>query len=182
MGRYVEILRFGTALERLVSRVLAETFLKRAILIVTFSVFYLSACAVNNYGLIAAKVTEGDGAIVYQTLAPGLHVRTTAKDPGASLGYTKRTCILQKSTVSPAPGWYFLNIPEKSGACHAMDLSTIGIELRLGGVDMSLTIGGRFTTQMGNAAESDNTDIYLFFDSTNPASTILRLTEPRRTQ
>ncbi|MBI5461555.1 MAG: hypothetical protein HY941_05140 [Gammaproteobacteria bacterium] len=140
----------------------------------------LSACAINNHGFIAAKITEGDGAIVYETHAPGLHIRTTAEDSGVSFGYSKRTCILEKNNDSPIPGWHYVNIPEKHGDCHATDRSTIGIELRLGAPELSLSIGGRFTTQMGYAAESDDKDMYLFFDSTKPEKTKLRLYPTRR--
>lgn len=174
--------RLEIVLKRLVRRIFTPISFHCIIYLGFLCVFFLSACAVNNYGLIATKVTHGNGAVVYETHTPGLHLRTTDEDPGVSLGYSKRTCISEKDTDSPAQGWFYLKTPKRSGACHATDLSTIGVELRLGASDLSLTIGGRFTTKMGSAAISDDKDIYLFFDKTNPEETKLSLNQPRRTQ
>lgn len=132
----------------------------------------LSSCAINNFGTTATKITKGDGAIVYENFTPGLHIRPLPNDLGLSLGYTERTCITENSKETPTTGWHYFYTPFPK-SCIATDTSTIGIELRLGSPDYSITIGGKFTTQIINSKKLINARTLLIFDSAIPAKTVL---------
>lgn len=123
----------------------------------------MSGCAVNQQGLLAVRVIEADGAMVYDTRVAGLHLRSAAADRGLSLGYTRRICILDRRDSSPPSGWYFFQGPELPGECRAYDNNTLGLELRMAAPDTSLTLGARFTTQLARVRDGDATDFSLFF-------------------
>ena len=132
-------------------------------------------CSVNGVGLLAARVNPGDGAITYTTFAPGISVRTRADDRGASIGYSRRLCLAEHTATAPARGWYFFRLPDFPDQCYARDTLTLGTELRLTPVELSVALGARLTTTLAQVPESETISYQLRYDLSDPDSAFLRL-------
>ncbi len=136
---------------------------------------FLNGCAMNGFGLVAAKISDGDGAVNYTLYAPGVHLRTNGSDAGASLGYSRRTCIAEPSAKLPGQGWYYFILPDYPEKCYATDRLTVGGEVRLTPPDISLAIGIRMTTQLAGVNLSDAADYEVSYNTADPHSAFLRV-------
>lgn len=83
----------------------------------------LSACAIGNFGSLAAKVAQNGDVSTLDLYSVGLHLRTRPDDLGAHLGYSHRT-YTSVSDGTLDPGWYFLRVPSPHGEAVAQDLTT----------------------------------------------------------
>lgn len=100
----------------------------------------LSGCAVGSVGTLVANVERRDTASVLSVYSVGLHLRTRPDDPGAHIGYSKRTYVfIADGTL--APGWYFLSVPSPARSALAQDLTTIGVDLSPAAPTAGLSLG-----------------------------------------
>lgn len=100
----------------------------------------LSGCAIGSVGTLAAHVQRHDNVSVLSIYSVGLHVRTQADDPGAHLGYSRRTYFFAVDDML-ASGWYFLRAPSPERSAFAQDLMTLGIDLSTTAPDAGLSVG-----------------------------------------
>ena len=139
------------------------------------SVAVCSGCSINGMGLIAGRINAGDGAITYSTFAPGINVRTGKDDRGLSVGMSRRLCLAEATAQSPAPGWYFFVLPTFPSPCFARDMITVGTELRMTPLGLSVALGARMTTILAQVPMADSADYELRYDHSDLNSAFLRL-------
>ena len=124
---------------------------------------------------------KGDGALVMYQRTPGLHIRTDPADAGLSLGYSERICILSDEDYDIVSGWkYFVYSAPNKAECYAMDLSTYGLEFRLGCPDTSFTLGVRHTTVMAKIPGDTAQVLHIDFNRSNPAAVFLRHSKTKK--
>lgn len=100
----------------------------------------LCGCAVGRFGTLAAHVQQRGDVSDVEVYSVGLHLRARAGDPGAHLGFSKRTYTFAADDM-PAPGWYFLRVPLPERAAVAQNLMTVGIDVATGAPAAGLSIG-----------------------------------------
>ena len=100
----------------------------------------LSGCAVGSIGTLAANVERHDTVSVLSVYSVGLHLRTRADDPGAHIGYSKRSHVFVADDTL-ASGWYFLNVPSPARSAFAQDLTTIGVDLSPAAPTAGISLG-----------------------------------------
>lgn len=100
----------------------------------------LCGCAVGRFGTLAAHVQPRGDVSDVTVYSVGLHLRARADDPGAHLGFSKRTYTFAVADMSP-PGWYVLRVPLPERAAVAQDLTTVGIDLATADPAGGLSIG-----------------------------------------
>jgi hypothetical protein len=97
-------------------------------------------CAVGSYGTMAAHVQHRETVTFLSVYSVGFHLRTREDDPGAHVGYSRRTYSLPADD-SLSAGWHFLSVPSSRFGAIAQDLTTLGLELSFARPDRGLTLG-----------------------------------------
>lgn len=142
----------------------------------------LCACSFNNYGVVAAHVTTGDGAQVVDIHRIGLGLRTYSADSGLSLGYAKESYGYAAGQKAPIPeGWYLFRIPFDLRDPLFMHLVAIGAELRWPGFETGLSLGGIATTLMANVPADQSVRYTASFEPARPAKTFIRFCKEEST-
>lgn len=122
-----------------------------------FAFFLLSACAIDNYGLLAANVTHADGAIVIDVYTVGGQLRTAAADPGLTIGGSKRSYVFARDAgESPAPGWHYFRVPLPGTLPVALDSRSLGLDIRSAAPNFDVALGYHETTVLTRAASDSN--------------------------
>lgn len=133
-----------------------------------------SACAVDNTGFLASKITDADGALVADVYSLGLQVRTISADQGVTLGYQRRSYVFELDESSPLePGWYFGHVPVPPDAFVAMNARTYGIEFDASAPEVGISLGLRDTTLLGRIEQNHDGVILLSYEPENPEKTKL---------
>lgn len=137
-----------------------------------------SGCAINNVGVIAARVEHGHGAVVYMTYAPGVSLRTYPEERGASIGMARRICIAKLDPSSPSRGVYFVALPAYPARCYTRSTTNWGLAVRLSPPDLSISLGYRDTTTLALVNVGDAVAYTVSFDTTHPSATHLEVRQP----
>jgi len=111
----------------------------------------IGGCAIGNTGTLTAHLERGDTLSVLTVYSLGLHLRTRVDDPGAHLGYSRRSYTFAGS-VQAAPGWYFLRLPALDDDAIAQELMTVGIDVTPATPDASITLGYLHTRLLARVA------------------------------
>ncbi|MEO8314206.1 MAG: hypothetical protein ABI645_05370 [Pseudomonadota bacterium] len=90
----------------------------------------LTGCALGNVGTLTANVERHDEVSVLSIYSVGLHLRSSADDPGAHFGFSKRSHVFVGDEAL-VPGWYFFRVPSPAGGALAQDLTTFGVDLSM---------------------------------------------------
>lgn len=99
-----------------------------------------TGCAVGSAGTVVAYVQQRSGVTVVSIYSLGVHWRTWEDDPGAHVGYSKRTYSFS-TAAGILPGWHFLKVPLPPGRSVAQDLMTVGMEWSTQAPASGLTLG-----------------------------------------
>ncbi|MCB1815718.1 MAG: hypothetical protein KDK04_28960 [Candidatus Competibacteraceae bacterium] len=135
----------------------------------------LMGCAINNMGLLAANVIDGEGAKVVDIYTIGWHLRTWNHDAGVSIGATKRTYIFPLDLpYSPNAGWHYLWVKLPSGERPvALNTQLLGLEIWASTPEYSLTIGYRNKVILAQIDNTASITMTLGYNSINPEQTQL---------
>lgn len=136
----------------------------------------LSACAVNNTGFLAARVTDAEGAVVVDSYSLGGHLRTGGHDRGIAAGVGRRSYVF--ATVSGASevedvatGWHLFHWRRPAGDVVASDVMQIGLDLELG-QSLSFLAGLGRTTQIARVSADSTVALYLKYAPRSPTETV----------
>jgi hypothetical protein len=139
----------------------------------------LSGCALNNFGLLAARATRADGAIVVDVYGVGGYLRTTSDDPGITVGWTRRSYVFRENLDQlPNPGWRYFFVSKPADGAIAQDTRTVGLDLSLAAPEWKATFGYKASTIFISRADSEpDRFIQLFYRPSHPAETQLKYCE-----
>jgi hypothetical protein len=124
----------------------------------------LSACAIGNFGTLAAKVERTGNIDAVELYSAGLHLRNRPDDLGAHLGYSHRRYVFV-SDGTLVPGWYIFKAPLPHGEAVAQDLLTVGIELSTVAPVAGITIGYSHDRLRARVPVEDS--VYVQYDRNN---------------
>jgi len=100
----------------------------------------MAGCAVGGVGTVAAHVQQRASVTIVSIYSLGVHWRNWDDDPGAHVGYSKRTYTFA-TAAGMSPGWHFLKVPLPDGRSVAQDLVTLGLEWSTQAPATGLTLG-----------------------------------------
>ena len=124
----------------------------------------LGACAIGNFGTLAARVERSGNMATVDMYSAGLHLRMRADDSGAHLGYSHRRYVFV-STGQLEPGWYIFRAPLPDREAMAQDLMTVGIELSTVAPTAGITLGYSHDTIRARVAVEES--LYIQYDLDN---------------
>jgi hypothetical protein len=118
---------------------------------------------------------EADGARVIVVRGYGVQLRGAPIDTGLTLGYSRRTYVYPETTPDlPDPGQYYLWVPQPRSAPVAWDGRAIGLDVRMAGSNLGITLGFRGAAVFAEVPEDETVYYRLRFVPDDPASTLLR--------
>lgn len=136
----------------------------------------LTGCAFDNVGLLAAKVTPGDGAYVVDVYSIGAYLRTRPDDPGLLLGASRRSYVFSTTDETPPePGWHYFFVPIPQKGTWTLDSRSFGVDVRAAVHDAGISLGYQETTILAEVPDSQSTAFVLSYSPDNPAAARLRL-------
>lgn len=97
-------------------------------------------CAVGGVGTLLAHVEPRETVSVLSVYSLGIHLRQRDDDPGAHVGYSRRTYTFA-GRMDAAPGWHVMRVPAPTDSAIAQDLLTVGIDLTATAPEAGLTLG-----------------------------------------
>jgi hypothetical protein len=112
-----------------------------------------SGCAVGNYGMLLARYTYTDSAVVIDVYSAGIHVRPTGADQGATAGYRRASYIFVRNDGGTQPStstWRWFRTPWPSASPIIRASTSWGVEIQitpeisrlvLGYLDQMITVG-----------------------------------------
>ena len=135
-----------------------------------------AGCAVDNFGFVAGEISQGNGAWVADLYTIGGQVRTRADDPGFTFGVQRRSYVLaDEDENTPAPGWYYFHVPLPKTRAIALDTRSLGLEVRVPGTEVSLSVGLRSTTLLAHLPADHNGILALRYAPAKPSDTYLAI-------
>lgn len=137
-------------------------------------VLVLSGCAVQNVGFLAAEVTKAKGSTVVDVYSVGVHLRTRNDDPGLTIGAARRSYVFADTeAIEFRPGWHYFVAPLSNVQAVALDTRAVGIEIRAGAPDLSLTVGLSADTILAQVPRDSSVISRLSYAPNSPSSTNL---------
>lgn len=144
----------------------------------TFAAALLGAvpgCSPGIMGLVSGDVLVADGARVIVVRGYGIQLRGTPSDGGLTLGYARRTYVYPSTTPDlPDPGHYYFWVPQPRSAPVAWDGQAIGLDVRMAGINLGMTLGFRGTAVLAQVPDGETVYYKLRFVPEAPATALLR--------
>jgi len=128
-----------------------------------------TGCAVDDTGLLAAQVVQGDGGYAVTVHSLGLHLNTREETRGLSVGYQQTTYVFPDAGAPPAEGWYFWRAPLPDRLAVSTQQQTAGVALDLS-EDIGITLGYRARTVMARIPADSDVVLHLAIDYADLAS------------
>jgi hypothetical protein len=145
-----------------------------------FILVVVSSCTIDNYGATAARISKSESALVFDVYAIGGQLRTRADDAGLSLGYTKRSYVFAPpSDGGPSEGWHYFHVPLPDQPAVALNLTTVGLDLRAVRSAVGLALGYRASTILAQVDRDSHVVLVIRYKPSEPEITRLHYCEGR---
>jgi hypothetical protein len=139
-----------------------------------FMLAALSACTINNTGLLAAHVTEADRATVIDIYSLGAQLTTASYDRSASLGYDVRSYVFPDTVAGlPSAGWHFFHTQLPTTPPVAVHTRTFGVAASARAGEVSGMIGYEEVAVMASVPAGDSISYKLTYAPDDPTKTSL---------
>lgn len=140
--------------------------------------FAVSACAFDDTGVLAAHVTQGDGATVFDIFSVGAYLRTRSDDAGIFIGVARNSYVFDQRKVGDVgAGWYVGLVPLPASPAVGIDSRRMGFGLAIGNPMAGLTIGYAAQTVLARVPATSTLAFRLSYSPEHPETTYLRMTE-----
>lgn len=138
----------------------------------------ISGCAINNYGLLAARVTHVDGAMVVDVYGIGGYLRTWPDDPGVTFGWTRRSYVFSERLEQlQNPGWRYFSVQKPDDVALVQDTRALGFDLSFANPVWNATFGYKVTTILARIRSEFDRSLQLFYWPSYPSETRLKYCE-----
>jgi hypothetical protein len=136
-----------------------------------------SGCSVGNYGVIAARVVNADGALVVDVYSVGVNLRTRVDDPGITVGASRRSYIFAPDRADLDEGWHYLRVSMPDRPSVAQETESIGFDVRSGSPGLSFDLGYSETAVLARADRGSSLTMQIDYQPAQPSLTRLRYCE-----
>lgn len=142
------------------------------------SVFGMSGCSFNEYGVVESERAVGDGAIIYTLGATGIHLDTRGSGISLSIGQYKAVhvfasaCVEKSGIGSDDSEELFRSVRPELSLWRV-----VGLQWRLGDDEVGLTLGLREHAELLKLDKDASAMRKLIFDAIVPTYSYLRVSE-----